>query len=318
MLRAGQDKVKESVSLFRKALRLDPLHAPTRTAYALVLAYKVRDYELAEKHLLRSLELAPTSVEALHHLGRLYEEQVASMSDDGTVGMDGQKVAHERALQCYRNCLSVDSEHVPTLIRMGMLLSSHTSYSSGHGAIDAAQSCLARAVAASGETNADAHYAYGTFLYSHIAADDRNKRARARRHLEKAIEIDEFHVLAIDELASSFEDEGDLERAEELWVRALDADVSRAPSRADFVQLLERVRTRCYSVEEELLHSDDPRVAKRLVLHQQLRKYATLKAIYASRQAPENEENAVHIRHSREFLKAFRQQFKGNVTMRRK
>ena len=148
--------------------------------------------------------------------------------------------------------------------------------------------------------------------------NDRNKRARARRHLEKAIEIDEFHVLAIDELASSFEDEGDLDHAEELWVRALDADVSRAPSRADFVQLLERVRTRCYSVEEELLHSDDPRVAKRLVLHQQLRKYATLKAIYASRQAPENEENAVHIRHSREFLHAFRQQFKGNVTIRRK
>ena len=68
-----------------------------------------------------------------------------------------------------------------------------------------------------------------------------------------------------------------------------------------------------------------PREAKALLLHQQLRKFATLKAMMSYRMSMEDEEGSslppppgaateedegIYMRHDREYLKAFRQQFK--------
>lgn len=119
MFLASKGRHKEASKQFLKAIKSDPSHAPTRTAYALVLAYHMRDYELAEQQLLRSLELSPDSPEALHHLGRLYEEHVIALRG---VTSDGGAKARARAMQCYQNCLEIDPDHVATLVRMGTLL----------------------------------------------------------------------------------------------------------------------------------------------------------------------------------------------------
>ena len=159
----------------------------------------------------------------------------------------------------------------------------------------------------------------------------------AKRFFIRAIEIDPCHVLALDELAAIHEDEANLEEAERLWVQALDVEPTMAPSQADFVSLLERVRTRCYTAEEVVNRDEDggALAARSLVLHQQLRKYATLKAMYVSRmdvaggedfalppatpggvpaqQGNEMEsEGGIFLRHSRAYLNAFRDQFKDN------
>ena len=57
MFLTSKHKHKRAAKYFNKAIAVDPSHAPTRTAYALVLAYHLRDYELAEQQLLRSLEI---------------------------------------------------------------------------------------------------------------------------------------------------------------------------------------------------------------------------------------------------------------------
>ena len=63
-----------------------------------------------------------------------------------------------------------------------------------------------------------------------------------------------------------------------------------APSHADFVQLLERVRSRCYAAEEAMTReSAGPETAKALMLHQQLRKFATLKAMMSYRMSMEDD-----------------------------
>ena len=144
-------------------------------------------------------------------------------------------------------------------------------------------------------------------------------------------------MLALDELAAIHEDEANLEEAERLWVQALDVEPTMAPSQADFVSLLERVRTRCYTAEEVVNRNEDSGAlaARSLVLHQQLRKYATLKAMYVSRmevaggddlalppatpgEMPAQQgnqmesEGGIFLRHSRAYLNAFRDQFKDN------
>ena len=90
--------------------------------------------------------------------------------------------------------------------------------------------------------DADPYYAYGTFLMKY-QSNDRDSRLMAQRFLTRAVEIDPAHVLALDELAAIYEAQGDLETAEKLWVQALDVDPKLAPSHADFVALLERVRS---------------------------------------------------------------------------
>ena len=166
-------------------------------------------------------------------------------------------------------------------------------------------------------------------------SNDRDSCLMAKRFFMRAIEIDPCHVLALDELAAIHESEANFEEAEKLWVEALDVEPTMAPSQADFVSLLERVRTRCYNAEAAVDRDEDGGAfaAKSLVLHQQLRKYATLKAMYASRmdttgddmlppatvstlkpqQGNELEsDGGVYLRHSRAYLKAFRDQFKDN------
>ena len=121
-------------------------------------------------------------------------------------------------------------------------------------------------------------------------------------------------------------------------VRALDVNPTEAPSHADFVQLLERVRSRCYTAEEAMTRAHaGPQEAQSLVLHQGLRKFATLKAMMSYRASMEDDggggggssmlsmlpttgsgvgssngskEEGIHMRHDRSYLKAFRQQFK--------
>ena len=122
-------------------------------------------------------------------------------------------------------------------------------------------------------------------------------------------------------------------------VRALDVNPTEAPSQADFVQLLERVRSRCYTAEEAMSRAHaGPREAQSLVLHQGLRKFATLKAMMSYRASMEDDggggggggsmlsmlptagsregssngskEEGIHMRHDRSYLKAFRSQFK--------
>ena len=119
MFLASRGQHKFASKMFLKSIKCDPTHAATRTAYALVLAYHIRDYELAEQQLLRSLELSPDSPETLHHLGRLYEEHVIALSG---VTSDGGAKSRLRAMKCYQNCLEIDPDHVPTLVRMGTLL----------------------------------------------------------------------------------------------------------------------------------------------------------------------------------------------------
>ena len=48
LFQAARNKNKNAASLFRKAVRSDPSHGPTRVAYALVLMYKLKDYEVAK------------------------------------------------------------------------------------------------------------------------------------------------------------------------------------------------------------------------------------------------------------------------------
>ena len=125
-----------------------------------------------------------------------------------------------------------------------------------------------------------------------------------------------------------YETNGNLEKAEALWIQALDMNPKEAPSHADFVQLLERVRSRCYAAEEAMTReSAGPETAKALMLHQQLRKFATLKAMMSYRMSMEDDgggsqlpsvgslngsdsEDGIYMRHDRAYLKAFRQQFK--------
>ena len=321
---SARKKYRAAAKNFRLALKYDPLHAPTRIAYALVLAYHIRDYERAEKQLLRSLEIAPSSVEALYHLGRLYEEQVVALK--GLVQDEGEK-ARARALQCYQNCIDIDPQHVPTLIRLGSLLAQqvHTingTVSDREALLDRALQALSRAVAASGDKNADSYYAFGSFQLKHRCSSTEDIQS-AQRSLQKAVSIDPCHVLAIDELAYSFELLDRLDEAENLWIQALDVNPALAPSHADFVTLLERVRSRCYNAESAVLQNGSPEEAKRLVLHQQLRKFATLKAICASRSDDQvvdplsrSAKCDVWIRHSRGYLQAFRDQFSTPTTTR--
>jgi tetratricopeptide (TPR) repeat protein len=301
LFQAARNKNKNAASLFRKAVKVDPFHGPTRTAYSLVLMYKLKDYEVAERQLLKAIELDPTdSVEALHHLGRLYEEQV--LETTGVVG-DGGYAGRERALRCYRNALAADPDHVPTLIRMGLLLkavSSKAHPSDRAATMDRAKECLSRATAAAPD-NSDSNYEFGAFLL------ESGNLGAARRYLQRAIDIDPCHVLALDQLAQSYIGEHDLVKAEEIFVKALDVDPDDAPSMGDYVQLLENIRTRCFSAEERVLRDDDPFAAKALVLYQQLRRYSTLKAIYASR--TEELGDSTWLRHNRTYLKAFRKQF---------
>jgi tetratricopeptide (TPR) repeat protein len=199
-----------------------------------------------------------------------------------------------------------------------------------------ANEAFARAVASAQTDDADAYYAYATFLMKN-QSNDRDSRLMAKRFFIRAIEIDRCHVLALDELAAIHETEANLEEAERLWVEALDVEPTMAPSQADFVSLLERVRTRCYTAEEVVNRDEDggALAARSLVLHQQLRKYATLKAMYVSRMevaggddfalppatsggtASQQDrqvesEGGVFLRHSRAYLNAFRDQFKDN------
>ena len=191
--------------------------------------------------------------------------------------------------------------------------------------LEQANEAFARAVASAGDDDADTYYEYGTFLLKHQAGD-RDSRKLAENFLERAIDIDPAHVLALDELAHLHETSGRLASAEELWIRALDVNPTEAPSHADFVSLLERVRSRCYAAEEKMTRDfAGPREAKALLLHQQLRKFATLKAMMSYRMSMEDEEGSslppppgaateegegIYMRHDREYLKAFRQQFK--------
>ena len=301
LFQAARNKNKNAASLFRKAVKVDPFHGPTRTAYALVLMYKLKDYEVAERHLLKAIELNPTeSVEALHHLGRLYEEQVLETS--GVVG-DGGYAGRERSLRCYRNALAADPDHVPTLIRMGLLLKAVASKahpSDRQATMERAKECLSRATAAAPD-NSDSNYEFGGFLL------EMKNLGAARRYLQRAIDIDPCHVLALDQLAQSYIGEHDFIKAEEIFVKALDVDPDDAPSMGDYVQLLENIRTRCFSAEERVLRDDDPQAAKALVLYQQLRRYSTLKAIYASR--TEELGDSTWLRHNRTYLAAFRKQF---------
>ena len=301
LFQAARNKNKNAASLFRKAVKVDPFHGPTRTAYALVLMYKLKDYEVAERHLLKAIELDPTeSVEALHHLGRLYEEQVLETS--GVVG-DGGYAGRERSLRCYRNALAADPDHVPTLIRMGLLLKAVASKahpSDRQATMERAKECLSRATAAAPD-NSDSNYEFGGFLL------EMKNLGAARRYLQRAIDIDPCHVLALDQLAQSYIGEHDFIKAEEIFVKALDVDPDDAPSMGDYVQLLENIRTRCFSAEERVLRDDDPQAAKALVLYQQLRRYSTLKAIYASR--TEELGDSTWLRHNRTYLAAFRKQF---------
>ena len=264
---------------------MDPNHAPTRTAYALVLAYHIRDYELAEQQLLRSLELDSRSPEAFHHLGRLYEEHVIALKG---VTSDGGRKAKSRAMQCYRSALDIDPNHVSTLVRMGTLLADKAASASATDVdrthlLERANEAFARAVASAGDDDADIYFAYGTFLLKHQSGD-RDSRTLAENFLRRAIDIDPAHVLALDELAHVTETNGNLIEAEELWIRALDVNPKEAPSHADFVHLLERVRSRCYTAEEAMTRETaGVHEAQALVLHQGLRKFATLKAMMSYR-----------------------------------
>jgi tetratricopeptide (TPR) repeat protein len=316
---------KRAAKYFDKAIQVDPNHAPTRTAYALVLAYHVRDYELAEQQLLRSLELDSRSPETFHHLGRLYEEQVVALRG---VTSDGGRKAKTRAMQCYRSALDIEPNHVATLVRMGTMLADKATAGGGadrRAMLQQANEAFARAVASAGDADADTYYEYGTFLLNHQSGD-RDSRKLAENFLTRAVDIDPAHVLALDELAHLYETSGRLDKAEELWIRALDVNPTEAPSHADFVSLLERVRSRCYSAEEKMTHDyAGPREAKALLMHQQLRKFATLKAMMSYRISMDDqdggssslppaagggEDDGIYMRHDREYLKAFRQQFK--------
>ena len=124
--------------------------------------------------------------------------------------------------------------------------------------------------------------------------------------MQRAVDIDPCHVLALDQLAQSTfvimtYDE------QEIFVKALDVDPDDAPSTGDYVQFLENIRTRCFTAEERVLRDDDPEAAKALVLYKQLRRYSTLKAIYASR--TEELGDSTWLRHNRTYLKVCRQQF---------
>jgi tetratricopeptide (TPR) repeat protein/Ca2+-binding EF-hand superfamily protein len=340
MFLTSKKQHKKASKYFSKAINVDPNHAPTRTAYALVLAYHIRDYELAEQQLLRSLELDSRSPETFHHLGRLYEEHVIALKG---VTSDGGRKAKSRAMQCYRSALDIDPNHVSTLVRMGMLLSEKAAACGGSGfnggtqaerrhLLERANDAFARAVASAADDDADIYYAYGTFLLKNQSGDP-DSRTLAENFLRRSIEIDPAHVLALDELAYVTECNGNLMEAEELWIRALDVNPSEAPSHADFVQLLERIRSRCYTAEEAMTReSAGPHEAQALVLHQGLRKFATLKAMMSYRatmddnsenQLPttkgtstvsgtthDKEDNGIYMRHGRQYLKAFRQQFK--------
>jgi tetratricopeptide (TPR) repeat protein len=305
LFQASRNNEKAAASLFRKAIKADPDHAPSHAAYGLILMYKLKDYELAERELLRAIEMDPSeNVEALHHLGRLYEEQVLETKG---ITNDGGQAGRERALRCYRNALAVDAEHVPTLIRMGLLLKTVANMAhpaDARATLDRAEESLARA-AASAPEDADPNYEYGAFLLDRGV----HRLGAARRHLRRAIALDPCHVLALDCLAESYvrEKDPDYHKAEIAWVEALDIDPGNAPSMGDYVQFLENIRSRCVSAEARVVREDDPEAARALVLYQQLRRYATLKAIYASR--TEELGDSTWLRHNRTYLKAFRKQF---------
>ena len=104
--------------------------------------------------------------------------------------------------------------------------------------------CLSRATAAAPD-NSDSNYELGAFLL------ESGKVGAARRYLQRAVDIDPCHVLALDQLAQSYVRDHDLRRAEEIFVKALDVDPDDAPSTGDYVQFLENIRTRCLPLKRE-------------------------------------------------------------------
>ena len=100
--------VQAALEILKRAVKCDPEHAATLTAYALLLMHTKNRYRRAQALLLRAIEIDPYNVEAMHHLACYYEDVEGNTKE---------------AKKLYASALDVNRSHVPSLIRLGGLLS---------------------------------------------------------------------------------------------------------------------------------------------------------------------------------------------------
>eukprot|EP00948_MAST-09A_sp_MAST-9A-sp1_P001741 g1741.t1 len=320
-----------ATDFLKRAVQLNPDHVPTVTAYAILLLHNRHDYKKAERYLLSAVKVDPYNVEALHHLGMIFEDVHGDL---------------DQAKTYYVYALEVDIEHVPTLMRLGGLLSNsrmqgariHDRYdnandgSVGNGEMQGRpweahirsspksnefetygpRECLATAVALA-PNNADAHFYYATYL-ADVCIPSRTQDAIS--HLLKAVDNDNYHVLSFYRLGCICVDEGLWADAEKYFLQAMEIEPQKAPCMQDVVFMLHQIRSDCSRIENSFIHEADNTqsefFAKKLVLFQKLRKYATLKAMM-NHSDNENQTEPNHSskisRHSRDYLKCFQRVF---------
>ena len=150
------------------------------------------------------------------------------------------KADRPRARRYYQHALEASPDHVPTLLRLGSLVTRAMENvgpgGGSHPDVSRGRELLSRAVAISPD-DADAHFYYAKFLEGPAGLSE-----AAAHHYQRCVEIDPHHVLALQGLGELRLMQGDENGAEELLLRALDVDPSEAPCKDDFIELLRAVR----------------------------------------------------------------------------
>lgn len=165
-----QNDHQGAVPLYRKALALDPDHAPTHTHFALSLMALGKLHE-AKTHLLRAIELQPDLAPAHCNLGFILRQQ--------------NKL--QEAENCYREALQNDPNLALAHLHLGTLLLDR-------GAIDEAKTHLSAAV------HLDPHDPYASFNLAGAFRRE-GKPEQAVVHLGNALDDDSDFFPAIVDLA---------------------------------------------------------------------------------------------------------------------
>ena len=129
------------------------------------------------------------------------------------------KADRPRARRYYQHALEASPDHVPTLLRLGSLVTRAMENvgpgGGSHPDVSRGRELLSRAVAISPD-DADAHFYYAKFLEGPAGLSE-----AAAHHYQRCVEIDPHHVLALQGLGELRLMQGDENGAEELLLRPL-------------------------------------------------------------------------------------------------
>jgi tetratricopeptide (TPR) repeat protein len=67
-----KNKYQKAIPLLDQAITLNPLYGLAHHGLAIIYLYHAKKYQLAEEHILRSIELSPDDVESYYTAGRVY------------------------------------------------------------------------------------------------------------------------------------------------------------------------------------------------------------------------------------------------------